>query len=252
MGFTSALATSRDGTPVQYYAQGAGGRPVVLLHGLQLTARIWVDLAGRLPPDWHLIVPNLRGRGGSGQPGTVDAYAMDRLADDLEAVCLDLETPFAVVGWSMGASVAWEFSRRPVARLVDRWVFVSSSPDPRCTRRLFADTGLPGLVEQARQRAARSTAQEHASPYAAAAAWLDFKERDYLQPPPDLRAPSLFIHGDQDEECPIAPALALSARLGAPLATLEGAGHNPMHRHAGELARLLRDFIGAAPPATPV
>lgn len=256
MGFTPAHTTSRDGTVVQYYERGAGGKPVVLVHGLQLTARIWTDFADSLPRDWRLIVPNLRGRGGSGRPDTVDAYAMDRLADDLEAVCRGLTEPFAVVGWSMGASVAWEFSRRPPARHVNRWVFVSSSPDPRCTRRLFAhaDAGppdLPGLIEQARQRMIRSTAREYAAPYAAAAAWLDFKERDYLQPAPELRAPSLFIHGDQDEECPIAPAAALARRLNVPLATLAGAGHNPMNQHASELAQLLKAFIDADSPAPP-
>jgi pimeloyl-ACP methyl ester carboxylesterase len=64
-----------------------------------------------------------------------------------------------------------------------------------------------------------------------------------------IRCPILIIQGEQDAVCPYGKAVALARLTGAPLLTIEGAGHNPAARDPVRFNLLLRDFIAPAPPA---
>jgi pimeloyl-ACP methyl ester carboxylesterase len=97
--------TMSDGAELRVLARGAG-RPVVLLHGITLSADIWYrQLAGLPAAGFRVVAPDLRGHGTStiGTGGLV----LDRVADDVAELLdhLDLDDAI-VVGHSMGGMIA--------------------------------------------------------------------------------------------------------------------------------------------------
>jgi pimeloyl-ACP methyl ester carboxylesterase len=96
--------TATDGVRIHYRAEGAG-RPLLLLHGLMAHGGFWAAQQP-LSEDFRLIAPDLRGHGESrAEPRSV---TVDRLVRDTEelAEALDLQGAI-VVGWSLGAAIAW-------------------------------------------------------------------------------------------------------------------------------------------------
>ena len=83
-------------------------RPLVLLHGISLEARVWGYQLRDLSDRFRVIAVDLRGHGGS-RPGS-DGYGMPRLATDLKTVleALDLRDTI-VVGHSMGGMTLMRF-----------------------------------------------------------------------------------------------------------------------------------------------
>lgn len=69
-----------------YAREGAGERaaPVLLLHGLCETSRVFDPLVARLGATRRLILPDLAGHGRSDYPLTPEAVGLDVLATDLE------------------------------------------------------------------------------------------------------------------------------------------------------------------------
>lgn len=67
---------------------------------------------------------------------------------------------------------------------------------------------------------------------------------------PQVRCPTLVIHGDADAVRPHAQGAALARATGGALVTLEGSGHLPEGRDPVRVNRLLFDFLsaGSSPP----
>jgi pimeloyl-ACP methyl ester carboxylesterase len=103
------------------YLESGGGRPLVLLHALPLSADMWLPQVHRVPRGWRFIAPDLRGFRGGGfafdEPG-LDALTMDDYAQDVLALMahLDLDRA-AVAGVSMGGYVAFAMLRRAPRRI---------------------------------------------------------------------------------------------------------------------------------------
>jgi pimeloyl-ACP methyl ester carboxylesterase len=93
---------------IEYDVTG-DGRPVILLHGFPDSGRLWRHqvpvLAGA---GFRVIVPDLRGCGRSGKPGTAASYSFPSLVGDVMAVLSDAGVERAhVVGhdWGAGAGM---------------------------------------------------------------------------------------------------------------------------------------------------
>ncbi len=88
---------------------GGDGPPVVLLHGLASTCRIWDLVAPLLAQDFSVIAVDQRGHGDSGKPD--HGYDFDSVAGDIAALLAGrgIERP-VVVGHSWGADVALELA----------------------------------------------------------------------------------------------------------------------------------------------
>ena len=97
-----------NGVGIEYQVTGQG-RPVVLLHGFPDSGRLWRHQVPALAgAGFQVIVPDLRGYGGSGQPEAVEAYSMSLLAGDVMAILAELGIGRAhVVGHDWGAALAW-------------------------------------------------------------------------------------------------------------------------------------------------
>lgn len=96
-----------DGTKLFYVVDGDGPRaPLILLHGLFCSYRMFDRLAGRVG-DRKLIRPDIRGHGRSDRPHDPDRYRWKTLSDDVVDVLDDLGIEQAVVGGlSLGANIA--------------------------------------------------------------------------------------------------------------------------------------------------
>src|SRR4051794_41768860 len=65
--FAVQRAEVREGVSVAYLREGAGGYPLVLVHGWPETMRIWWrNIAPLAEAGFEVIVPDLRGFGASG------------------------------------------------------------------------------------------------------------------------------------------------------------------------------------------
>ena len=88
---------------------GGEGRPVVLLHGLASTCRIWDLVAPILARDFSVIAIDQRGHGDSGKPE--QGYDFTTVAGDVASLLAgrDIKRP-VLVGHSWGADVALELA----------------------------------------------------------------------------------------------------------------------------------------------
>src|SRR5574342_836143 len=93
-----------DGLQLAYVRQG-NGTPLVLLHGYPLDHHLWDDIVPLLEDTFDLIMPDLRGFGGS---ATVDvSFTIDDYASDIAGLLDQLGIQKAgIVGHSMGGYVA--------------------------------------------------------------------------------------------------------------------------------------------------
>lgn len=93
------------------YRDEGTGEPLLLVHAFPLSGAMWERQIEGLAPQYRVIVPDLRGFGGSGL-GT-SAVSMDQYADDLAQLLDQLELEqVALGGLSMGGYVAFAFLRR--------------------------------------------------------------------------------------------------------------------------------------------
>jgi len=107
-GFTSMYADLGDLTI--HFVTGGDGPPVVLLHGFAQTWRAWRAVMPALAEHYRVIVPDLRGIGGS----TVTFGGFDKrtMAGDVAALLGALDIPSAsVVGHDIGGMVAYAFAK---------------------------------------------------------------------------------------------------------------------------------------------
>ncbi len=88
---------------------GGAGRPVVLLHGLASTCRIWDLTAPLLASDFSVIAVDQRGHGDCGKPES--GYDFSSVGHDTAALLQErgIERP-VLVGHSWGADVALELA----------------------------------------------------------------------------------------------------------------------------------------------
>jgi pimeloyl-ACP methyl ester carboxylesterase len=113
-GFAVRRAVVRDGLELAYVREGAGGFPLLLVHGWPETKRIWWrNVAPLAAAGFEVIVPDLRGFGDSGcaADGHYDPAAHAR---DLHALVHDVlgHTRCAAAGGDLGGVVVQDLGLR--------------------------------------------------------------------------------------------------------------------------------------------
>lgn len=212
-------------------------------------ASSFVTLAAALSPDvevWAVQYPGRQERAAEEQLSSAGAIA-DVVARSWRTV--HTGRPFAILGHSMGALVAYETARlleahpdEAPARLV---VSGQMAPEQHARRRdLPEDDGLLDEVRRLDPGSVLDDAdlREHALP----ALRADYQVlRTYTwEPRPLLRAPLTVLCGDADPLTPLADAerwLALSVVPGR-IRTLEG-GHFFLRDHVDTMAALVREDL---------
>ncbi|OKJ78666.1 alpha/beta fold hydrolase [Streptomyces sp. CB02460] len=115
---TTHTFTASDGTPLAYRVYGDGtGDPLLCVPGGPTDSRYLGDLGG-LSAHRRLVVPDLRGNGGSAVPEDASTYRCDRLAEDVEALRRHLGLARVdLLGHSAGANIAVRYAERHPDRI---------------------------------------------------------------------------------------------------------------------------------------
>ncbi|MGW5876163.1 alpha/beta fold hydrolase [Nocardiopsis terrae] len=257
-------ATAADGTRLWYDVHGAGD-PLLLIHGQSLDHEMWEGVYEDLAEHHRVVRVDLRGSGGSDAP-VERAYSMELLAGDALAVLDHLGLGRAhVYGFSMGGKVAQTLASVAPER-VGALVLGSTAPggDNEVERPRHASLALrqastaqgreliaplfytPGWAaahpETVTRILPRNPLRAQRRHYEAG---LGYDGWDLL---PRLRAPTLVVHGEDDELTPVGNAELLAERIpGAELLVLSGVRHGYLHEAAPKATEAALAFLARNP-----
>ncbi|MBJ6760638.1 alpha/beta hydrolase [Myxococcaceae bacterium JPH2] len=257
--------SATDGTSIHYRVIGEGPRVVVLVHGWMVSGAVWDAMVERLETTGlRLVIPDLRGTGGSGRPAT--GHTLAQHAQDVLAVVDHVGAKrFTVVGHSMGGQVA-QWIAATVADRVDGLVCLNSVPAaglplPADAAGLFrtsaGDRGkqqtILGLAcRQLSPEALEALLKDSATVSAAAIeqgfdAWTAGGFAEKLA---NISAPTLVVATDDA----FLPAPFLKQAVVAPirrarLTYLPGPGHYPQVERPAEIAALLGAYLAGSAQA---
>ena len=248
-----------NGIRLAYERRGTGS-PLVLLHGYPLDHRIWEDVIPLLTDTFELIVPDLRGFGGS---SAVDSFsAMEDYASDIAALLDQLEIQkAAIVGHSMGGYVALAFVHLYPERVTGLGLVSSQAPADPADRKEgryksaaeVADKGIGGVVaamtpkftSDVRLQEFAKQVMEEQQPAGYISALKAMAERvDSTPLLSSFTFPVVLVHGDADALIPADRAREVKATIPeAQLVEISGAGHIPMLEAPRETADALKYLV---------
>jgi pimeloyl-ACP methyl ester carboxylesterase len=183
---------SADGTRIAFDATGSGPA-IILLHGGGRTRQAWHETGyvARLADEFAVITIDLRGNGDSDHPTTIEAYAFERMTEDVVAVADAAGAEqFTLWGFSYGANIGRYLAAR--SDRVQAMVYIGI-PFGAAASGAFRQA----IVElQAKEPPALEPDRVRV---AAASAMLDYPDVE----PEDLRCPTLWVVGTANE-----PAMA--------------------------------------------
>lgn len=205
--------------------EAGAGAAILFLHGWSCHGGFLPAQLGALASDFHLLAPDLPGHGLTGTAGptlSIEAAA-DACADLIETRGL---RKVLLVGWSMGAAVAWSMLARHGSSRIAGLVTVDMSPQPlndaewrlglrdgldlarsdkaaaampsawpvfadRIVQSLFAEGSKPdaALAEWAQAEIARC------DPNAMATMWRSLTAQDFRTLLPRIDCPALITYG---------------------------------------------------------
>lgn len=241
------------------YSQRGNGRPLVLVHGFPLDGTTWDDVAARLEGEHEVIVPNLRGFGGSTAPTSF--YSMADMADDLAGLLDHLgHSKVALAGHSMGGYVALAFAKKYAARVAALTLVSSQAAADNEERKAgryktAEDVAQKGVAVVVEAMAPKLSADPKLQAYAreliarqsaggVVGALKAMAEREDLTGV--LKAagfPLTLVHGDADALIPIDRAREIKAlNPSALLIEFAGVGHLPMKEAVEQTATALESM----------
>ncbi len=143
-----------------YEEHGEGGRPLVLVHGFTGSRDDFREMLPRLAARGRTLAPDLRGHGGSTNPGDPAAYTLDALAGDVVGFLDAVDVPRCdLLGHSMGGMVALRLALAKPERVASL-VLMDTSAEPIApdARRFFEvggriarEEGMEALFEKSRR-----------------------------------------------------------------------------------------------------
>ncbi len=259
-----------------YYKDWGTGQPIVFSHGWPLTADAWEDqmlfLSSR---GYRCVAHDRRGHGRSSQPW--NGNEMDTYADDLSKLLekLDLNNVI-LVGHSTGGGEVARYLGRHGTKRVAKAVLISAVP-PLMLKTATNPGGLPlEVFDDIRAKVLADRSQffrDIATPFYGAnranakvsqglkdSFWLQgmqggfkaifdcvkaFSETDFTEDLKKIKAPTLIIHGDDDQIVPIGASASLSSKLvqNSQLKIYKGAPHGLCSTHKDQVNADLLAFI---------
>ncbi len=259
--------------PTIHFEKLGEGQPLVFLHGVMMSGRFFAEqLAGALPASFEVVVPDYRGHGKSEKvPNghTVAGYARDT-HELIES--LGLERPI-LVGWSMGAMVAWEFVKAFGTDSLAGMVVVDQPPsDYAWDDYPFGLMTLAGLAENVEglQDDQRSVAEEFAqlmqhNPDPERTNWIveeimrvpasvastiltDQTLRDFRDLLSEISCPTLVAFGgDPKMNDPAAGQFIVDRIPNSELVIFDESSHMPFLEEPAKFDRVLADWIARLP-----
>ncbi|WP_270934535.1 3-oxoadipate enol-lactonase [Falsiroseomonas oryzae] len=268
---TPRFATA-NGLRMAHVTAGTSGPWVVLAHSLASSHAMWRPQIATLASNgFRVLAFDARGHGATDAPP--GPYAIATMAQDLRALMDEVGIARAhVVGLSMGGAMAQEFALAHPNRLRGLVIADATSAYPAASHPMWreraaavesggmaavADGTLgrwftPGWREANPERLADVRAMILATPpqgfVGAVHALIGFDLADQLG---DVRAPTLVLHGSEDQALPPAQGERIAALIpGARFALVEGAAHIANLEQPARFDALLLPFLREASETT--
>jgi pimeloyl-ACP methyl ester carboxylesterase len=254
-----------------YWEEEGSGDPLLMIMGLSLSLVMWGELRSFLARHFRTILFDNRCAGHSGVP--LAPFRLVRMAQDAIAVMDAAGVRHAhVMGISMGGMIAQELTLQCPGRVTKLVLGCTHAGGPRAVRadaRVLGALASPFMAPEAKLRAMAPVIYHPATPAERIGADLELIAanaptwRGYMQQLtaiilwsswgrlPQIRVPTLVIHGDSDRLIPPENARILAERIpGAQLAILPQAGHMfPADQPELTRATLLDFLLAPAPVA---
>lgn len=269
-----------SGLELEVLEAGAGGRPLLLVHGFTGAKEDFADhLDGvaALGGGWHVVAPDLRGHGASSHPVGPEAYTLAAMAGDLLELADALGwTRFTLLGHSMGGMVAQLAALAAGgADRLDALVLMDTAHGPlggidddliALGKAVIADGGMPALVAAQRDLPGALDTPAHLRVTAERPGYAEYGEAKAMACCGDMWVgvideivttqadrvddlaglaglPVLVVVGEQDAPfLPHAERMA-AAIAGARLAVVPDAGHSPQFESPEAWFEVIRGFL---------
>jgi pimeloyl-ACP methyl ester carboxylesterase len=264
----------------QVYVEEAGRqhpKSIVLVHGLGTrAARTWARLIPLLATDYHIVAVDLPGFGHSSKGNKL--YSPDNYTRFLDyLVTRTVNTPYMLVGHSMGGNVAIDYAIQHPGRF-QRLVLVDAAGVLHrfAYSQYLAHFGIAHIPEfyPAQRSDLRKFTSELLESLSLKSKWMSQAEATILENPTlrqsllqgdpntiagyamamadysgqlkQIKQPTLILWGEQDEVAPLRTGKLLARQLpNAALVTLANAGHSPMDDRPQQFATWLERFADA-------
>ena len=251
------------------YDDRGSGDVILFVHGFPLDHSMWQGQLEDLSGDFRVIAPDLVGFGGS--DAVEGTLGMDRLADDLATLLdrLEIDTPVAFCGLSMGGYVGWQmWQRHPgrISRLIQCDTrAIADSPEVARGRQMMAANLVQGSASVADLAAglipklfADSTIQKKSPvvdatksvimkcpPQTVAAAQLGMAGReDFSDRLASIQTPCLLVCGEHDVISPAEEMKGIAAAMPkAEYVEIAGAGHMAPLEDSATFNGHLREYL---------
>ena len=254
------FAFAQDGARL-YYEVSSAGEPLLLIAGRGSDHHLWNLVRGDLQR-YQVIVYDQRGTGQSDKPEQ-PAYSTRGFAQDAVAVLDHLGLTRAhVYGVSMGGMVSqWMGIDYPdrigalvlactspgrahsVSRSAEIEALIARS-DPEVVDKFFAHKWVLPRFSQSMRESAKYPMPEYAERLHAQAS-EQHNSWDLLL---SIKAPTLIIHGSDDQVAPVANAHLLAERIpGAELYLVRGGRHMFFIEFRDEVDRVVKEFLARHP-----
>ena len=243
----------RDGVRLYHEVHGEG-TPLVLLEGMGGDVPGWRRNIPGLARSFRVVAYDFRGNGRSDPPG--GPVTMRTFVEDTVALLDHLEIARAhLYGQSFGGMVAQELALAHPDRVLGLVLACTNAGGRHAiTVRDTVPKDRPHLALYSERFAAehpdhvaedlRVGARNRQSPGARRRQWEAMRGFDAYDRLPDLRAPTLVLHGTEDRTVAPENARVLAERIpGARLQLLHGAGHLYHSERAAESDRLVTGFL---------
>ena len=244
------------------------GLPVVFVHGVMLSGRVFEGQLERFGARHRAIAPDLRGHGDSEK--TPAGHTVASYAADLRALfeLLDVDRP-VLVGWSMGAMIAWEYLQAYGQGHVRGLVIVDQPPSDFAWDGYAWGMFSPHVLDEAVQEIQTDLAgvagiwaglmlHDEASPHApllvqdilkvppsiGTSILVNQTLRDYRPFMAEIRVPTLVAFGGDDKATPPEAGRWIASQIpGARLEIFEASSHVPFLEEAEAFDAALQAFL---------
>jgi pimeloyl-ACP methyl ester carboxylesterase len=243
-----------DGVRLNHELHGRG-QPLILLEGLGGDIPGWRRNIPALARELLVIAYDFRGNGNSDEPPA--PCSMATFVDDTLALLDSLGVHRThVYGQSFGGMVAQEIAFTAPERVRTLILACTDMGPSRAVRsegatapkhepwRALYAAGFPDAHPEHVAEDLRIGAAQPEHPVGGRRQWEAMQEFDSYDRLPDLRIPTLVLHGTEDRMIPVENGRRLAARIpDAELVLLEGAGHLYHSERAAEADAAVLDFI---------
>jgi pimeloyl-ACP methyl ester carboxylesterase len=252
-----------------HYEEWGAGKPLALVHGFPLDARIWDAVRQPLAREFRVISLDLPGFGRS--RGIDGAFSMEDLADVVHGLLEELGAlPSALAGLSMGGYVALAYAKKYPTDLAALILIDTraegDTPEGKQGRKkmieLAGNRGSDAVADQMMPKMLAPGAEAHRPALAGAVrdimrqcpaetivqALAAMRDRpDHTANLPSIAVPTLIIVGESDAITP--PSVAETMHRAIPhsqLAIIKGAGHLSPMEQPGQVSDAIARFLHPA------